>query len=345
MILYLTEQGLKLTKEGQRFIINYPGKSRKAREIRINDTEEIYIFGRISLSPPVIQSCLKRKIPVHFLSASGDYLGGLKGFTTKNVELRVNQFQSYFDLQKRISLAKSIVKGKIYGQIHVVSELKRRYFFKPFEGIIFRLNLYLKDLSKAEEIDTLMGIEGTASKTYFEALTLVFKKLGWKFPGRVKRPPTDPVNALLSLGYTLLFSKILSFVEASGLDPYLGYLHSTDYGKPSLVLDLMEEWRPLFVDTLVIRCLSWKAISTKDFTDQVLEEDEPYSIKLTPAGLKKFITQFQQKLKEESFYPPRGKRLKTFLIFKEQVYQFAKVLKAEKQEFIPYILYKKSSST
>ncbi|NPA39642.1 MAG: CRISPR-associated endonuclease Cas1 [Thermodesulfobacteria bacterium] len=339
MILYLTEQGLKLTKESERFLIHYPGKNKKAKEVRISDTEEIYIFGKISLSPPVIQTCLKRKIPVHFLSASGDYLGSLKGFTAKNIELRVNQFQNYFDFQKRINLAKSIVKGKILGQIKVISELKRRYHFKPFEGTIFRLNLCLKDLEKAERVDILMGIEGTASKIYFEALTLVFKKLGWEFPGRVKRPPTDPVNALLSLGYTLLFSKVLSFVEACGLDPYLGFLHSTDYGKPSLVLDLIEEWRSLFVDTLVIRCLSWKVITPNDFTDKSLEEEEVYTIKLTPSGLKKFISQFQQKLKEESIYPPLEKKLKTIFIFKEQVYQFARVLKGEKNEYIPYVYF------
>jgi len=88
MILYLTEQGLKVTKESQRFQLHYPGKHKKVREIRINDVEEIYIFGRISLSPPVIQTCLKRKIPVHFLTFSGDYLGKLEGFTGKNIELR-----------------------------------------------------------------------------------------------------------------------------------------------------------------------------------------------------------------------------------------------------------------
>ncbi len=104
MILYLTEQGLRITKESQRFQICYPGPSKKVEEVRINDVEEVYVFGRISLSPVVIQTCLKRKIPVHFLTFSGDYLGKLQHPGGKNIELRLLQFQAYFNPDKNFPL-------------------------------------------------------------------------------------------------------------------------------------------------------------------------------------------------------------------------------------------------
>jgi CRISPR-associated protein Cas1 len=345
MILYLIEQGAKVIKESQRFQIHYPGASRKIEEVRINDVEEIYIFGRISLSSVVIQTCLKRKIPVHFLTFSGDYLGKLQHTGGKNVELRLLQFQAYFNPEKKLSFARAFITGKFTNQIHFLTELKRRYNEKKLEGIIFRLKMSLKEVQKVQDIKTLMGIEGSASKVYFEALGPIFKKLGWNFSGRTRRPPTDPVNALLSLGYTLLFSKIFTFVETASLDPYLGFLHTPDYGKPSLVLDLMEEWRPVIVDSLVIRCLAWKIFTPQDFTDTMLEDEQEYKIKLTPAGLKKFLKQFQQKImKEETFYFPLGKKLKNLWLLKEQVYHLARVLKGEEKEYKPFLLKHTSGS-
>jgi len=337
MILYLTEQGLKVNKESQRFKLFYPN-SKKSTEIRINDIEEIYIFGKISLSPSVIQTCLKRNIPVHFLSFSGNYLGKLGNFIGKNVELRLFQFQTYFNPEKRNPLAKSFVKGKLINQKIFLTKLKQRYQIAQLEGSIFRLNMFLNQLKQVKYIEEIMGLEGAGSKYYFEGLGLVFKKLGWDFPGRVKRPPTDPINALLSLGYTLLFSKLWIFVESASLDPYLGFLHSVDYGKPSLVLDLMEEWRPVIVDSVVIRCLAWKNLNPQDFTDVSLSDEEKYSIKLTTTGLKKFLKQFQQRLNEEVFYNKLNKKYKYFNLFKEQVYHLARVLKGEEKVYNSFIM-------
>ena len=126
-------------------------------------------------------------------------------------------------------------------------------------------------------------------------------------------------------------------METAGLDPYLGFLHAPDYGKPSLVLDLMEEWRPVIVDVIVMRTLNWKIIKPEDFTQEVFPDEGELNaiqpIKLSQAGLKKFVKQFQERLKEETLYPPRGKRLRYAEILREQVYLLARVLRGEAPEY------------
>ena len=174
-----------------------------------------------------------------------------------------------------------------------------------------------------------MGIEGTASRIYFGELGKLFERSGYKFSGRTRRPPRDPVNALLSLGYSLLLGRVWGIVEAVGFDPYLGFLHSPDYGKPALALDLMEEWRPVLVDALVLRLLNWKTLKRTDFTTEPADEDEDAGVRLTSVGLKKFLKGFADKLKEEVTYVPTGRTLKYADILKEQAYSLARELKGE----------------
>ncbi|MBX6423224.1 CRISPR-associated endonuclease Cas1 [Thermosulfurimonas sp. F29] len=339
MILYLTEQGLKVSREGERLKLEI---GHKKEEVRLAEVDQVVVFGRVSFTAPALQTLLKRGIQVHFLTLSGKYLGKLSTPFGKNIELRLHQFRTFHDPTRRIQLARAFVHGKIHNQREYLVRQKRRLGETSLEGPIFHLKRALTELPAAKNVEEIFGIEGMASRHYFEGLGTLLKRSGFEFRERTRRPPRDPVNALLSLGYTLLLSRIWSLVETAGLDPYLGFLHSPDYGKPSLVLDLMEEWRPVIVDTVVIRVLNWKTIKPEDFTQETFpDEEEPKEIqpvKLGRAGLKKFVKQFQERLKEEALYPPRGKRFRYADILREQVYLLARVLKGESPEYRPFMI-------
>lgn len=333
MILYLTEQGLKVSREGERLKLE---SGQKKKEVRLAEIDQVVVFGRINFTAPALQTLLKRGIHVHFLTLSGKYLGRLSPPLGKNIELRLQQFRTFHDPVKRIELARAFVHGKIHNQREYLARQKRRLGEAALEGPIFHLKRVLIDLAGARTVDEIFGLEGMASRHYFEGLGMLLKRSGFEFRERTRRPPRDPVNALLSLGYTLLLSRIWSLVETAGLDPYLGFLHSPDYGKPSLVLDLMEEWRPVIVDAVVVRVLNWRTIKPEDFTQDTFPDEEPNEIqpvKLTRAGLKKFVKQFQERLKEEALYPPRKKRFRYGDIIREQVYLLARVLKGETREY------------
>lgn len=335
MIIYLTEQGLRVNRESQR--LRFESKNGNLlQEVRLADIESIVVFGRISFTPPAIHALLKRNIDIHFLSLSGNYLGKLSPPLGKNVELRIKQFEAFKNNEYRLKLAKRFVHGKIFNQKQFLSRQKKKFNKADLDKVIGALKKLLTNLETAVSLEEIIGIEGLASKHYFTGLAIVFKHLGFSFKGRTRRPPKDPINALLSLGYMLLATRIWSFVETASLDPYLGFLHSPDYGKPSLVLDLMEEWRPVIVDALVVRVLGWGTIKRTDFTKEAFDDDEIPGTKLTRDGLKKFVAQFQQKLKEEASYEPFDKKFKYKDILKEQVYLLARVLKGEAEKYISF---------
>ena len=272
MVVYLTEQGLRVSKESQR--LRFESKNGKLREVRLADIDGIVVFGRVNFTAPAVQALLRRRIDVHFLTLSGNYLGKLSSPLGKNVELRIKQYETFSDEKKRLDLAKCFVRGKIFNQRQFLLRQRKKFKNSVLDKAVDFLKTSLVNIELAGSVEEIMGIEGSASKQYFNGLSVVFKELGFSFKGRVRRPPKDPVNALLSLGYMLLMARIWGFVETAGLDPYLGFLHSPDYGKPSLVLDLMEEWRPVIVDSLVVRLLGWGTVRGMDFTNEPFDDDE-----------------------------------------------------------------------
>ena len=172
-----------------------------------------------------------------------------------------------------LKTAKSIVKGKLSNLRTVLMRLNRQRENLELDNQILALRNLIPKVDEAGSLDTLRGYEGKGSAIYFEGFSKGFLAEDLEFPGRVRRPPTDPINALLSLGYTLLLNQVIAAVSLVGFDPYFGSLHSVDYGRPSLALDLMEEWRPIIVDTLVLSVFNLKALTPSDF-----EERRPVSI-------------------------------------------------------------------
>ncbi|AEH45218.1 CRISPR-associated protein Cas1 [Thermodesulfatator indicus DSM 15286] len=337
MALYITEQGLKVRKEGQR--LQFYKEKNVVREFRLDDLDEIYVFGRLNFSAAALQALLKHEIKVHFLTASGKYLGRLAPPRGKNVELRLAQFRAFDNEKRRLEIARAVIAGKIRNQKNFLRRQNRKLKNEKIGQAILKLRHKIKEAEDAQSLESLRGIEGQAAQVYFDVFGKLFQVEGLKFPGRIRRPPPDPINALLSLGYTLLFAQIWSVAESTGFDPYLGFLHVPEYGRPSLVLDLAEEWRPLIVDSLVVRLFNWKAVKPEDFTEEPWDDEEDFtSFKLTPDGLRKFLAKFRERLDEEALYAPLNKRLSYRYIMQQQVWHLARVLDGREEKYQAFSL-------
>jgi len=309
--------------------------------------EQIVLMGSISISPGAMAFLLQEGIDTVFLSIHGKYRGRLISEFGKNIDLRRLQYRKIEDTGFRLKMARAQVKGKI-DNCRVLLRRHNQELGKPeIDSVVHHLRVLGRQVPAAESIDTLMGLEGAAAAAYFGCFRHLIRVSDISFTGRNRRPPKDPVNVLLSLGYTLLANAVQTQVHVSGLDPYLGCLHSPEYGRPSLVLDLMEEFRPVLVDALVFQLINKKMIRLTDFyrpEDREpaafdFAETEPvkegYPILLTYQGMKKFITQFENRLSQKVLYEATGQRLDYKGVFLEQVRQWVRCLQSD-GEYVPF---------
>ncbi len=341
-ILYITDQGATLTKSGNQLVVTKKGKT--IQSVHAFKVQQVAIMGNISLTPSAISFLLQEGIDTVFLSYHGKYKGRLVSQHGKNVELRRKQFQRIDDQNFRLAAAKEFVRGKLVNCRVILRRQNQTAHDPEVIAALTRIRRFIKQLQECDSHDGLMGIEGISAATYFGCLGKFVRAADITFDGRNRRPPRDPVNVLLSLGYTLLANAIHTQVNIVGLDPYLGCLHSTEYGRPSLVLDLMEEFRPVLVDSLVLYVINRGIIQTKHFfrpedrepaafdfaeTEPIKEE---YPIILTHEGMKRFVASFEERLNTRILYEPSGKRLTYRGVLLEQVRRFASFL----TEDLPY---------
>jgi len=346
------EQNTTVSKEGGRLLIKKEGELSKT--IHLFKLEQIVLFGNVFLTPAVIRHLLKEGIDTAFLTTKGKYLGRLQSALGKNILLRREQFRKMEDPEFCLKTAKAIVKGKLNNLRALLLRLNRSREDIELENQILSLRNLITKLEEVDNLESLRGYEGRGTAVYFEGFSKGFLSEEIKFAGRVRRPPTDPINALLSLGYTLLLNQLIASVSLVGFDPYFGTLHSMDYGRPSLALDLMEEWRPIIVDTLVLSVFNLKTISLSDFEvrDEIIQKEEEEiglnediqshssqekvkSVILTEVGFRKFITQFERKMNQKVQYHLTGEQLTYRDCIREQVRHFARYLKGEESQYQP----------
>jgi CRISPR-associated protein Cas1 len=335
-ILYVTEQGASLTRRGNRLQVEKAGKT--IQWIHAFRLGQIVLMGNVSVSPGAMAYLLQQGIDTVFMSIHGKYRGRLMSRFGKNIDLRRAQFRKMEDDAVRLVLARAYVAGKIE---NCRTLLRRHNAENPSPEVtaaVHQLRLAARKVPEAQSTESLMGLEGHGAAAYFGCFGNLIKAEGMAFSGRNRRPPRDPVNVLLSLGYTLLANVIQTQVDVVGLDPYLGCLHGVEYGRPSLVLDLMEEFRPVLVDTVVLTVVNKQIIRVSDFyrpeenevpAFDFADEDpvkEGYPILLTHVGMKKFITQFENRLNQQVLYLPKGKRLPYRDVCLEQVRLLARFL-------------------
>ncbi len=280
MIAYIKTQGSRIIKEGKHLLV------KKGNDIYNTlftyKLDQLLLFGNIEITHSAMIQLMRSNIDTVFLTQNGRYLGRLASPEAKNVFLRKKQYLLLENREYNLRQAKAVAAGKLSNMATLLLRIKRsRRLDDPGKkaGLIQEL---LPKLAKAYNIDSVRGYEGRGSALFFEGFPGGFvENLG--FRKRVRRPPTDPVNATLSLLYTFLMNRVYSAVRISGLDPYPGFMHSIDYGRYSLVLDLMEEFRTIIADTLTLSLFNLKILQKDDFEKE--EPDETEDLVEKPAQL------------------------------------------------------------
>ena len=260
-VLVVQKAGAQVGISGEEIVVKV--KDEVVRKMPGQQVRAIYLYGAVQLTAQAISTCLELGIDVAYFSPAGRYLGALCGLPASGVDARRGQYR-LFDLPGvRLQLAREVIRAKIHNQRVMLmrnGEVPER---------VLQLMIHFRDAtSSAHELTELLGIEGNAAALYFEQFDSMLKKReDWKFDwrGRNRRPPRDPVNALLSLGYSMLAKELTGVCHAVGLDPFLGFMHQPRYGRPALALDLMEEFRPLVADSVAISLVNRGELGPEDF--------------------------------------------------------------------------------
>ncbi len=261
--LFVQAQGGYLSKSGDRLVVKVKGE--KTAEARLFETSQVALFGATQVSTAVIRELCNRGIPMTYFSYGGWFYGMTQGMPHKNVELRIHQYRTADDAVSSLGLARRFVATKIRN----CRTLLRRNGGSSCDRALARLKELARAATTTDSLGSLLGVEGTAARVYFEAFPSMLKRKhaanGFSFDGRNRRPPRDPINAMLSFAYALLTKDLTITTTAAGLDPYRGFYHQPRYGRPSLSLDLMEEFRPLIADSTVLAVVNNNIVTDGDF--------------------------------------------------------------------------------
>ena len=321
--LYVVQQGTYLHKEQGRFILRPP--KGETLEVLIREVERILVFGNVQLSTAVITTCLQLNIPVVFLSQLGDYKGHLWSAESADLVVETAQFERRRETDFQLAIARAIVRGKVVNSKQLLLRLRREDAAPEVVGAIKRLSDIIEaidTLSESLTIDQIRGYEGLGAAQYFAALNQLIRNPGFSFPKRAFHPPPDPMNSLLSFGYTLLFNNVLSLMLAEGLNPHLGNLHGAERPKAYLGFDLMEEFRSPVVDTLVMKLVNQKAIRPTDFTWPT----DKGGVYLTGTARRLFLKRFEERMSETASHPDVKTPVSYRRIIQLQVKRYVKAL-------------------
>jgi len=316
--LYLTKAGSTLRKKGEALQVHIPEQEDEpARKVTVplHKITQVVVFGNVTLTTPVLHTFLERNVGVTYLTGYGRFLGHLGPPLSRNGQLRLAQHQAHHDPTRRMALAQACVVGKLHNMRVLLMRFGRKLEQPAINDAIAVIQRCEQQAAAVQpettpppnpqrpQADstwgTLMGFEGTGSAAYFKVFGLLLRE-GWTFPGRKRRPPTDPVNALLSFAYTLLYQQALSAVQTVGMDPFIGFLHGTQYGKPALALDLMEELRSVVADSVVLTVINKRILMPEDF------EENLGAYRLDDKGRRRFLEQWEARLETELQHPVFG---------------------------------------
>lgn len=262
MIVHVVTQGAKIIREGARLLVRKDGNTYNtlfAQRLR-----QLLLYGNVSLTSQALKALLRENVDTVFLGVDGRYHGRLELPESRNVFLRKRQFELADDQSFRLRLARSFVQGKLQNMATLMLRVQRTRRIQETGAAAGDIRALAQRTKDAETLDIVRGLEGAASARYFGVLRYGFVR-DFGFRRRVRRPPTDPVNGVLSLLYTFCINRMYSAVRQAGLDPYVGALHDLDYGRHSLPLDLVEEFRPIVADALTLSLFNLQALSEEDF--------------------------------------------------------------------------------
>jgi CRISPR-associated protein Cas1 len=323
--VYVTKNGCYIGKKGDELDITYEGKS--LARAKIMETSQVLIFGYSQISTQALSELSRKNIPVCYFSSGGWFKSILTGMSHKNVLLRIKQFEIYENQTKSIEIARKMISGKIRN----CRTMLRRNSITKNKTVLSKLSEIVNSCETAMDFQSLLGFEGMAARIYFQHFKDMFKnEMQFEFEERNRRPPKDPVNALLSYLYAVLTSNVMVTCLSVGFDPYLGFLHRPKYGKPALALDLIEEFRPIICDSVVIGMINTGEISSKDFLSV------GPTCAISSIGKKKLINAYERRMDTLVTHPIYGYSVSYRRIIEVQARMLTRVVMGEIREYEPF---------
>lgn len=327
--LYILDNGSELCKDGQRIVVRRQGVVQV--DIPSEKVDAILLFGAASITTPLMDMCLERRIPIYLLNTRGRHFGMLDSFSTNHVITHRQQFERNADPDFCLSTAKAMIHGKLANSRLLLRRHGRTHDYPELNQIEIEIEGYQHDIAAATDLNTLRGIEGVSARAYFHALTMLIPS-EWGFTGRRKRPPPDPVNAMLSFSYTLLFYNIHALLCSAGLNPAVGFLHAMRPGHQALASDMIEEFRAPVVDALVLSLISRHRIRPDEFNPPA-EPGEPCL--LIPDARKRFIHAFEAKMSDQVTLRD-GSRMDYRRLMEGQVHSLVAAIRGSVSSYAPY---------
>jgi CRISPR-associated protein Cas1 len=337
--LYVTTQGAYLAKSGLTVRVRFEKKT--LIQLPLHTLEGIACFGSIAASPYLLGACADAGVSVAFLTERGRFLATVNGFTKGNVLLRRSQYRLADDPSVALEIGRNIVRAKVANARTVLVRAARdaggdRARADCLESQARRLGASLIELRSANSLDEVRGLEGEAALQYFRAFNALQSEApspdGFQFTKRTRQPPLDRINAVLSFIYTLLLHDMRSACEAAGLDSCVGYLHVDRPGKPSLALDLMEEFRPFLADRLAFSLINRKQISPHGFKVQ-----ENGSVLMDDATRKSVLVAWQQRKRESLMHPFLGEKVAIGLLTHIQARLMSRFIRGDIEAYPPFL--------
>lgn len=315
--LYVATAGARVRKTGHRLVVST--EEGVLQSIRLRDLERVVLAGRVEVTTPALLAMLEAGVETTLLSRGSRLLGTLHPPGSRNVFLRVTQVKRHQDPTFRLQTGRSIVHAKVTNARRVLQQTARRRPDLDLAPALEALKVAARKALEAPAIAQLMGIEGDAASVYFRAYGSLFLR-DLRFEKRSRRPPKDPVNSLLSLGYTLLSGEAVGAVASAGLDPDVGMFHELSYGRPSMALDLVEEFRQPVVDRLVLSLCNRRVFSGADF--RTVEEGGQY---LQDEARKRFFDYYDRTV-NSTFQDSRGRKTTFRALLLEQARLLARAI-------------------
>ncbi|HOO02372.1 MAG TPA: type I-C CRISPR-associated endonuclease Cas1c [Rectinema sp.] len=333
--LYVTSQGSYIHKEGETIIVER--EQQKVLQLPVHTLGGIVCFGNVLCSPFLLGFCAEHDISISFLTEYGSFLASVRGPVSGNVLLRREQYRIADNSEKSAKIAANIVTGKLMNSRLVMNRAIRDHgdkidiaTIRRASSSIYRL---IEELALAVDLDEIRGIEGMAASEYFAVFNqlIVDQKEDFVFNERNRRPPLDPVNALLSFIYTLLVHDVRSALETVGLDPTVGFLHRDRPGRPGLALDLMEEFRPVIADRLVLSLINRRQVAPNGF-----KKAESGAVVMDDSTRKTVLVEYQNRKQDEIFHPYIEEKIPLGLLFFVQANLMARFIRGDIDGYPPF---------
>ena len=334
--LYVTTQGAYLCHEGESVLVRVE-KEVKLR-VPIHMLGSIVCFGQVACSQPLMGLCGQRNVLISYLTEFGKFLARVQGPVSGNVLLRRKQYRIADTPSDTLTIARAFVTGKIANSRTVLQRALRDHECaegrEDMEAAILRLSHLLRELEQVQTVDELRGKEGDAANRYFGMFDhlIAAQKDAFRFEGRNRRPPMDNMNALLSYVYTLLTHDANAALESVGLDPQVGYLHAERPGRPSLALDLIEEFRAFIGDRLALSLVNLKQLQASDF-----KTTESGAVTMSDDARKTLLAAYQKRKQEEIVHPFLNEKVQVGLLPHIQALLLARHIRGDLDGYPPFI--------